>query len=640
MSSLIDLPWLPRPPADFREQLRVIERAVEPADWGTLLRGLATHALDVNQSLALSRTLGRLSQKYGRSRSLAAFKLGVVSNFTTDFANPLLAAAALRYGVQLEIVAADFGQAVQQAVDPESKLNRAKLDAVLVALDPRELSLRSSRGADWPLFDAQLAIDEIELIRSGFRTHGAAPCLVQTLPSPAELLFGSLDVGVAGTLRHAVNAVNAHVAQAAPSQGDILIDVDWLAQCIGLGEWYDERQWHLARLPCAQKALPLYADFAVRSIAAIRGKSRKCLVLDLDNTLWGGVIGDDGLEGIALNAGDARGEAFRALQRAAADLRRRGVVLAVCSKNDEAIAKTAFTHPGMILKEADFSVFLANWDDKATNLERIAQRLDIGLDALVFLDDNPVERAQVRQALPQVAVPELGGDPSTYKRILLNAGYFESIAFTHEDLARADQYKENAHRAQALEKARDLDEFLRSLDMEIQFAPFDAQGRKRITQLINKTNQFNLTTRRYTEQQVAQFEASAEHYTLQISLRDKFGDNGMISVVICAVRAAEWEIDSWLMSCRVLNRKVEQAVCNRIAAAAKSAGAARLIGVYRPTERNGLACDLFSRLGFEKIAEPETDGAQRWALHLERFQPLPTFCNEQHAHLEAALEHA
>jgi FkbH-like protein len=301
------------------------------------------------------------------------------------------------------------------------------------------------------------------------------------------------------------------------------------------------------------------------------------------------------------------------------------VVLAVCSKNDDAAARMPFrSHTGMILKESDIAVFMANWDDKATNIERIAQQLELGIDAMVLLDDNPVERAQVRQALPSVAVPELGEDPSTYVRTLLGAGYFESVGFTQEDLARAGQYQSNAQRAQALEGSRDLNEFLRSLQMEIEFKPFDAQGRKRTTQLINKTNQFNVTTRRYTEQQVAALETAADHYTMQVSLRDRFGDNGMIGVVIGARRGADLEIDTWLMSCRVINRGVEQATCNRLVEEARRTGATRLVGTFIPTERNTIVADLFAKLGF--TLDSENGGTQRWVLELAKFEPFEVFC--------------
>ncbi|MEP7245370.1 MAG: HAD-IIIC family phosphatase [Gammaproteobacteria bacterium] len=621
-----ELPWLPRAAAGFRDQL-LAASASEAADWAPQLRALASQALSLNQAVALAKVLDKQRAR-GPVKSLTSFRLGLVGNVTTDFLKPMLAASALRHGISLEIVSADFGQLMQEAIDPGSKLNRAGLNAVLLAINHQGLPFRASGATAWPLFDATAALAELDAVREGFRKNSGAVCLVQTIPPPAELLLGSLDIATSGTLRAALARFNSEVARGAAERGDVLIDVDWLASCVGLDAWHDERQWHIARVPCSQKALPAYADFICRTLGAMRGKARKCLVLDLDNTLWGGVIGDDGLEGIALNPGDPRGEAFRAIQQTALDLRRRGVVLAVCSKNDDATARTPFrSHSGMLLKESDIAVFIANWDDKATNIERIASQLELGIDSMVLLDDNPTERAQVRQVLPQVAVPELGEDPSTYVRTLLSAGYFESTAFTQEDLARAGQYQGNAQRAQALEGSRDMNEFLRSLQMEIEFAPFTAQGRKRITQLINKTNQFNVTTRRYTEQQVAAFEADATHYTLQVSVRDRFGDNGMIGVVIGTRAGNDVEIDTWLMSCRVINRGVEQATCNRLAADARAAGGKRLVGTYTATDRNSIVSDLYSRLGFT-LAE-ETGSTQRWVLDLERFQPHEVFCTEK-----------
>jgi FkbH-like protein len=620
-----ELPWLPRTAADFRDRLRAIDPGPDgdvEADWGPAMRTLSTQFLSLNQAVAVANTLERLRARKP-SQALAKFKLGLVGNSTTDFLKPMLIASALRHGVALEVVSTEFGQLVQEAVDPNSKLNRAKLDGVLLAIDFRGLPFRT--GAGWPMFDPAAALAQLETVRAGFRKHSGALCLVQTIPPPAELLFGSLDAGTSGTLRASLAAFNAQVAKDAVERGDVIVDVDWLASCIGLDAWHDDRQWYIAKTPCSQKALPAYADLVGRTLGALRGKARKCLILDLDNTLWGGVIGDDGLEGIALNPGDARGEAHRAIQQCAADLRSRGVVLAVCSKNDDAAARMPFrSHPGMILKESDIAVFLANWDDKATNIERIAQQLELGLDAMVLLDDNPVERAQVRQALPQVAVPEVGEDPSTYVRTLLGAGYFESIGFTREDLARAGQYQSNAQRAQAMEGARDLNEFLRSLQMQIEFKPFNAQGRKRITQLINKTNQFNVTTRRYTEQQVAVLENAADHYTMQVSLTDRFGDNGMIGVVIAVLRGTDFDIDAWLMSCRVINRGVEQATCNQLVAEARRVGAQRIVGTFIPTERNSIVADLFSKLGF--TLESEVGGTQRWVLDVASFQPFEVFC--------------
>jgi FkbH-like protein len=362
-------------------------------------------------------------------------------------------------------------------------------------------------------------------------------------------------------------------------------------------------------VPFSGAFLPLYADHVVRLVAALRGKSRRCLVLDLDNTLWGGVVGDDGLEGIKLAQGDPTGEAHLALQRFALSLRDRGIVLAVSTKNDDDVARRVFReHPEMMIREDHIAVFQANWDDKATNLKAIADELALGLESLVFLDDNPAERALIRQMLPEIAVPELPDDPTLYAPTLAAAGYFESIAYSDEDRKRADFYQTNARRASLQKQVGDLNAYLMSLDMEITFAPFDAVGRARISQLINKSNQFNLTTCRYTEAEVAGLESDPRCFTLQVRLADAFGDNGMISVVICRHEGTDawlraWTIDTWLMSCRVLGRGVERMVLRELLQHAKQRGIDRLIGIYRPTERNAMVRDHYQGLGFRRISE-------------------------------------
>jgi FkbH-like protein len=373
----------------------------------------------------------------------------------------------------------------------------------------------------------------------------------------------------------------------------------------------------MAKLVCDNRCMPIYAEHVARLLGALRGRSRKCLVLDLDNTVWGGVIGDDGLEGIKLAQGDATGEAHLTLQEMALTLRRRGIVLAVSSKNEEAVARAPFQkHTEMLLKEDDFAVFQANWQDKATNIKAIAEELCLGLDAMVLVDDNPMERDLVRQMLPQVAVPELPEDPALYARTLAAAGYFESIAFSAEDRERAEMYQSNARRVALQKQAGDLDAYLASLEMEIVFAPFDRTGRARISQLINKSNQFNLTTRRYSEADVAVAEGDRAVFTLQVRLIDRFGDNGMICVIICGPGNDErrsWEIDTWLMSCRVLGRKVEQMVLREILMAAREAGMETLVGVYRPSEKNAMVRDHYAKLGFFKLRE-EANGTTIWAL--------------------------
>ena len=371
-------------------------------------------------------------------------------------------------------------------------------------------------------------------------------------------------------------------------------------------------------LPFADECVPLYAEHVLRVVGALRGRSRKVLVVDLDNTLWGGVVGEDGIDGIRLGQGDPRGEAFLSVQRAVLALKQRGVLLAVCSKNDEQVARKAIReHPEMLLRESDFSAFQINWTDKATNLQILAEGLSLGLDSFVFLDDNPFERAQVREFAPQVMVLELLSDPATYASVLMTAGLFEAVTFSQEDRTRVEQYAANTRRDSLRAQSCDLGAFLRSLGMEAIFTTGGEAGWPRFAQLINKSNQFNLTTRRYTETEIAALVADPATLTLQVRLVDQFGDNGMISAIIAVPAADAWVLDTWVMSCRVLGREVEHAVLNQIAAEARARGIRRLIGVYRPTERNGMVREHYAKLGFVCVAA--TEGEDRWVLELAQF---------------------
>jgi FkbH-like protein len=337
-------------------------------------------------------------------------------------------------------------------------------------------------------------------------------------------------------------------------------------------------------------------------------------VLDLDNTVWGGVVGDDGLEGILIGQGDATGEAHLEVQRVALALRDRGIVLAVSSKNNDDVARKPFKeHREMLLKEDHLAVFQANWSDKASNITAIAEELALGLESLVFLDDNPAERNIVRRTLPQVAVPELPADPAYFARVLLASGYFEAVALSDVDRKRAAFYQDNARRVALQKNVADIHAYLISLEMVMTVQPFDELGRARIAQLIGKSNQFNLTTRRYTEIEVAEAETDPDCMTLQIRLADTFGDNGMICVIICRRRGRDWHIDTWLMSCRVLGRRVEEATLQEILFQARRAGIESLIGTYRPTERNSLVEKHYEKLGFA-LLEKKEDGTTLWRL--------------------------
>lgn len=606
------LAWLQPPPADFSAQCKAVATLEEP---GALFRALANHALDVNQLSRLGRAITAALAAGRTLAPLQSFRLGLIGNGTLDLMVPALVASGARHGFALECILADYGQTTQEALDPDGRVNAAKCDAVLLAIDHRGLPLRLRAGdADMERVDIDAAVETLAAIRAGLRDHGGAVSIVQTLAPPPESLFGSLDRIVPGAPRRAIAAVNTAIADCVAGSEDVLFDVAALAEAVGLANWHSPSLWNLAKLAFDDGCLPIYADHVARLIGALRGRSRKCLILDLDNTLWGGVIGDDGIEGIKIAQGDATGEAHLAVQQYALALRRRGVVLAVSSKNTDEVARLPFReHPEMLLKEDHFAVFQANWNDKATNIKAIAEELSLGLDAMVFLDDNPVERGLVRRMLPEVAVPELTDDPALFARMLAAAGYFESVAFSDEDRKRAEMYQSNARRVALSRQAGDLDAYLASLDMEIQFAPFDRTGRARIAQLINKSNQFNLTTRRYTEADVAEAENNPAVFTLQVRLVDNFGDNGMICVVVCReARPAVWAIDTWLMSCRVLGRKVEQMVLREIIDGARDAGVATLVGTYRPTAKNALVKDHYEKLGFARIAE-HSDGATTWS---------------------------
>jgi FkbH-like protein len=589
-------------------RLQVIEQQSGP--YGASLQHLATSRLSSAQSARIGRFIEKMRASGRGCETLASFRLGVVSNATLDLVLPSIPAAAIRHGVVVDVVTTPYDQVEQQVLDPRSTINAARCDAVLVALDYRGLQFEFVSNPSAAAERVSATLNRFRNIVEALRLHGGAPAIIQTIPTPAVALFGNYERRVAGSVRSLLEEVNRGLVSLAAETGCYIFDVAALAERIGTDAWFDPVHWAAYKLPFAADCELVYADMLGRLLGSIRGKSRKCLVLDLDNTIWGGVIGDDGVEGIKIGQGNALGEAFLAVQSLALALRDRGVILAVCSKNTEEIARQPFrNHPDMLLKETDISVFQANWLDKASNLEAIAKKLNIGLDTLVLLDDNPAERAQVRAALPMVGVPELPADPSWYPWYLASAGYFEATTYSSEDALRSASYAADGQRAEVMAKARNLGDYLTSLDMAITMTPFDERSRQRITQLINKTNQFNLTTRRYTEAEVAACQNDPRTYTLQVRLQDKFGDLGMIGVIIGRLvktrSGNDLVLDTWLMSCRVLGRKVEEAMLAEVTLGAKNLGADHLIGRYLPTAKNTMVSDHYSKLGFEQLSKRE-----------------------------------
>ena len=555
-------------------------------------------------------------------------KLALLGSSTIAHLAAATRIAGLRRGIWIRTYEGDYGQYVQELLDPGSGLHDFKPNTVLFAFDAAHLLRGASAGN--PASEADAALEEtlVELRECWRQAREAFQCQViqQTILPVFPALLGSNEHRLPGSRLRLTALLNAALRVEAVRAGVDLLALDDRAAQDGLARWHDPALWYRAKQEVSPAAAPIYGELVARLIGAQQGLSRKCLVLDLDNTLWGGTIGDDGLEGIVLGQGSALGEAFVAVQHYAREQARRGVILAVCSKNEEANAVAPFDqHPEMVLKRSDIACFAANWGDKVANLRAIARELNIGLDSMVFLDDNPYERDLVRRTLPVVAVPELPDDPALFAACLADAGYFEGLAVTEEDRTRTQQYQTKVARETLAAEAADLPSYLRRLQMQLIVRPFDRIALQRVVQLINKTNQFNLTTRRYTEDEVVAVMADPLAFGLQFRLLDRFGDNGVIAIVIGRMTTPdETLIDTWLMSCRVLGRTVEEAMLSVVGAAARQLGARRLVGEYRPTAKNRMVSDHYRKLGFT-VLDAQADGARRSVLALETFVPPETF---------------
>lgn len=606
--------WLPQR-AGWPTQIRAAERDAE-LEWPAMVH-LAQGQLDFLQVDRLDRLLRKRFPVPPDGLPAPPLRLAVLGSATLSHLGPSIRIASLRRNAWLTVHEGAYAQYMQALLAGDPELDAFRPDVVLLALDARHVvaSLDGSPAAE------ERWLTSLRGCWAAARERFGATILQQTIMPVLPALLGSNEHRLAASPAAAVARLNVALRQAADQAGIHLLALDDRVARDGLRAWHDPVMWLRSKHEVSPMAAPVYGDLVARLLGALQGRSSKCLVLDLDNTLWGGVIGDDGMEGIVLGQGSALGEAFCAVQRYAKDLSRRGIILAVCSKNDEAVALSAFeSHPEMVLRRTDVASFVANWDDKAQNIRRIARELNIGLDSLVFVDDNPFERNLVREHLPEVAVPEIpDDDPAAVPQLLADAGYFESLAVTADDRSRTTQYRDNEGRRRLAGEAVDLESYLRSLQMTLGWRHFDLAGLARIVQLINKTNQFNLTTRRVTDQAVLAVMDDRKAFGLQLRLVDRFGDNGMIAVVIGRLTPEnDCLIDTWLMSCRVLGRGVEGATLNLVAAEAQRLGAARLVGEYRPTPKNSMVSDHYVKLGFV----PDPHAPERFVLDLADWQPL------------------
>jgi FkbH-like protein len=393
-----------------------------------------------------------------------------------------------------------------------------------------------------------------------------------------------------------------------------VLDYDALVAAHGKARWRDEQRWAAVKLPMRPDGMTALAAEWVRYLCPIVGRTAKVLVADLDNTLWGGVIGEDGAGGVQCSR-EHSGIAWWNVQRALLDVKQRGILLAIASKNNREDAMEAFAaNPEMLLRPADFAAERINWCDKPSSLREIAAELNVGLDSLAFLDDNPAERERVRRELPEVSVLELPADPMGFAPAIRNCPVLERLTISEEDTRRGRYYSEQRDRAAALGSAASVEDFYRSLEQEVEIAPVDSASLTRAAQLTQKTNQFNLTTRRYSEQQIAGFAAAPGCDAYTVRVRDRFGDNGLVGLMLTRGEAGVCSIDTFLLSCRVISRTVETAMLSFLVDEARKRGLTALEGLFRPTAKNGPSADLFRKHGFEHCGS--ADGGTRWKLDL------------------------
>jgi FkbH-like protein len=598
------------------------------SEWKSVIDAARTAASRPAEFRKLARRARQLLRAGGRPENVKDVRVAMLGRSTLDMLAPSLELSLLCRGLLSELFIAPYGSFMQELLDPESATSAFKPQFAVVVLTPYDVP-------EWPQPFA--SAQEADVLAERVARHLLGACEQLYLRCGTEVLMdnfhalpsrplGNVGVRLPEDPNNFIQRVNVKLGDLVPP-GVHLIDTAGLAARHGITRWHDARLWYEAKQPVSLDLTTEYVQTVAAVIAGTLGGSRKCLVLDLDDTLWGGVIGDVGLAGIELGEGNPRGEAFKSFQQYLRALRERGVLLAVCSKNEPDNARLPFEqHAETVLRLADFATFRASWDPKADNIRAIAADLDLGLDALVFVDDNPAERELVRQVLPEVAVIELPDDPADYASAVEASRWLEVPRVTGDDRARASQYQSRAE-ARALAETMDLSDFLGSLEMRARVEPIDDRSLARATQLINKTNQFNLTTRRLTEGAVGALARNPGVCTRTVRLSDRFGDHGLISVLIATRHGDVVEIDDWLMSCRVLKRGVERMLLGELVAWASAHGVRELRGRFVPTGRNELVRALFDELGFERSSESENETHYR--LPLDRFTPLAHFIEIQ-----------
>jgi FkbH-like protein len=556
---------------------------------------------------------------------LIPYRLALLRSFTIEPVVPLLRAAAFIAGIDLNVQVGEFNTYAQDMLDQSGWLSRFAPNVVILAVQARDIAPDLwERYPELSAAEIQAAVERIvgsfqDLVRV-FRSHSQAHLIVHTLEQPWIPSQGILDGQLETGQGVAIQQINQELQRIASNHtGVYVLDYDALVARYGRTCWHDEGKWLTQRMPIAAHALGHLAHEWLRFLHPLAGRVCKALVTDLDNTLWGGVIGEDGMDGIKVGP-EYPGAAYQLLQRAILDLYQRGIILAVGSKNNPEDALEALeSHPGMLLRPQHFAALRINWNDKVQSIREIAAELNIGIEALAFLDDNPVERERVRTALPEVTVIDLPDDPMAYAQTLRESPVFERLTLSAEDQERGRYYAEQRQRVELEQRVTSLEDFYRSLQQEAEIAPVTPVTLARVAQLTQKTNQFNLTTRRYSEPQLAEMVTKPDWQVYTLRIRDRFGDSGLVGVAILHLFGNTCEIDTFLLSCRVIGRTVETAFVSFLAQQARSEGACHLRGWFFPTKKNVLAEDFYEAQGFALLSE--VDEGLLWTLDLTRSIP-------------------
>jgi FkbH-like protein len=529
----------------------------------------------------------------------AELRLGILGDCATQHYSQCLAAALKLRGIWPEIHEAEFDSIQQETVDRGSPLFRHRPKAVVLfnCMQRLEEQYAQSRQPDGFV---QHVLDEMLEVWERLLAGGVETILQHNFCLPVFRPFGNFSVASRHSLLDMVMRLNAALTERALSNGAVrIVDTESQAAFLGKRQWLDERLWCQAKQALSPRFLPPLAKSVSDIIAERMGRSVKCIILDLDNTIWGGVLGDVGFDGIEIGEVSSIGLVYQRFQNALLQLKQRGVILAISSKNDEAnVRRVLAEHPDMILRESDFVKISADFNDKVSNIREIQAALNISLDSMVFIDDSAFERDYVRTALPELQVPEMPEDPADFLAALTMWNLFEVGSSSAEDGSRTAFYQANVTRQALQEKAGDLPAYLRTLGMVADIQPFDGFTAPRAYQLFQRSNQFNLTTIRYSEAELNAIAQDPDCDTFTLRLHDRLGDNGIVAAVVARAAGETLRVESWVMSCRVLGRRVEEATLDILAGLARTRGCKHLTGAYRATAKNAMVADLYAGLGF------------------------------------------